>query len=370
MAVSVSYWKEKLALDESRQVSREVGWTCTYLPVEILEAAGLTPRRIMPEPTPAGGDAYLDPNFCPLIKASLGRAVSGELSSLTGIVMVNTCDGMRRVYDAWRYYHGSGFSFMLDLPRVLGPSALYYFRGRLERLARAVEEFYRVEVTGERLFQAIEEANRTGFLCSRLLELQGRGDPPLRRSDILHIVNSGCGVPRREFNRALGAVVSELEAGSSKPPKGVKVMVSGSPICGDGLVRLLEDSGGEVVAADLCTAGRFRPQIPVAGDPLAVLSEAYLHKAPCARMWDSARRMDYIRGEISRSGARGIIFHSLKFCDPYLYEAPALRTALEGLGVPVLIIEGEWRDDPGGGIRTRIQAFLEMLEGNEGRADK
>ena len=52
-----------------------IGWTCTYLPLEILEAAGLEPYRILPEPSSEKADAYLDPNFCPFIKSALGKAI-------------------------------------------------------------------------------------------------------------------------------------------------------------------------------------------------------------------------------------------------------------------------------------------------------
>jgi len=64
-------------------------------------------------------DAYLDPNFCPLITSALGSAIEGEYAGLAGIVLVNTCDGMRRLYDAWRFYSPPPFSFILDPPRLI-----------------------------------------------------------------------------------------------------------------------------------------------------------------------------------------------------------------------------------------------------------
>ncbi|MBW2022390.1 MAG: 2-hydroxyacyl-CoA dehydratase, partial [Deltaproteobacteria bacterium] len=51
-----------------------------------------------------------------------------------------------------------------------------------------------------------------------------------------------------------------------------------------------------------------------------------------------------------------------KFCDPYLYEFPYLKAELQRWGIPSLFLEGEYRGRAGGGLRTRVQAFLEMLE--------
>ncbi|MBW2124356.1 MAG: 2-hydroxyacyl-CoA dehydratase [Deltaproteobacteria bacterium] len=88
-----------------------VGWTCTYIPIEIVEAAGLTPARILPEPSSEKADAYLDPNFCPYVRACLGKAMDGEYKGLSGIIVANTCDGMRRLYDAWCHYMPPGAGY-------------------------------------------------------------------------------------------------------------------------------------------------------------------------------------------------------------------------------------------------------------------
>lgn len=339
-----------------------MGWTCTYLPLEILEAGGLRAYRILPEPSSETADAYLDPNFCPLIKTSLGTAIEGGYSFLSGIVMLNTCDGMRRLYDAWRYYCPPAFCFLLDLPRIISPSSTAYFRERLGELIEHIERHFGVRITHDGLAGAIEEANFTRSLLKRLLSLQGRGNPPLRHSDIIDIFAQGWRNPRRAFNKVLGRFVAQLEAQPSTPPKRLKVMLTGSLLDGSPLIRLIEELDGDVVASDLCTGGRFLEGVVLSPDPLRSLSEAYLEKAPCARMYDTERRISYINGEVKSKGAQGVIYFSLKFCDPYLYEAPAIAQALRQMGVPTLFIEGEYTGVFSGGSRTRVQAFLEMLE--------
>ncbi len=339
-----------------------VGWTCTYLPVEILEAGGLHPYRILPGPSSNRADAYLDPNFCPLIRASLGAAIEGEYSFLSGIVMLNTCDGMRRLYDAWRSYYPPPFCLLLDVPRVITPSSVAYFRGRLQELAGHIEGHFEVEISRDRLAMAIEEANSTRSLFKRLLLLQGRGSPPLRYGDIVEIAGEGWRNSRRIFNKALEQFVAQVEAHKSTPLEGLKLVLTGSPLDGSTFIRLIEELGGEVVAADICTGGRFVDEVILSADPLLSLSEAYLGKAPCARMYDTELRISHIKREVSKTGARGVVYFSLKFCDPYLYEAPALQETLRRMGIPVLFIEGEYTGTVSGGSRTRVQAFLEMLE--------
>lgn len=341
-----------------------LGWTCTYIPLEIFEAAGLRPYRILPEPSSERADAYLDPNFCPFIKTCLGKAIEGGYAFLSGIVMVNTCDGMRRLYDAWQFYGSPPFSFLLDLPRIITPSSVAYFRDRLEALVTEIGRYFDVKVNENELALATEEANVTRSLLRRLLALQGRGHPPLRHGDILDIFAAGWRSPRKAFNQALERLLSKLEAEDEISPKMIKLLLTGSLLDGSRLVRLVEALGAEVVATDICTGGRFPDNVVLSSDPLYALSEAYLKKTPCARMFDTKRRISFLKMAVNRTGAQGLIYFSLKFCDPYLYEAPAIQSAMRKMGIPVLFIEGEYTGRIGGGTRTRVQAFLEMLERN------
>ena len=62
------------------------------------------------------------------------------------------------------------------------------------------------------------------------------------------------------------------------------------------------------------------------------------------------------------SGARGVVAHVAKFCDPYLGRLPAIREALREAGLPLLVLEGDCTRRSLGQARTRIEAFCEMLE--------
>ncbi len=347
--------------DSSCQNKELIGWTCTYLPLEILEAANLTPFRILPEPDTEKADSYLDPNFCPFIKASLEKALSGEYPSLSGIIILNTCDGMRRLFDAWRFYCKPSFSYFLDLPRVIRPSSVAFFKESLKDLIHQLDFYFGRKITEEDLQIAIERSNRSKALMKELFSLQGMGEPPLTHGDILEILSEGWKIDRFLFNQALEKFISLLGENKKTCSEAPKVMVTGSLLDGSALIRMIEELGGEVVASDLCIGQRILNLVNLDTDPLDSLSKAYLGKPPCARMQDTKRRIEGLKQRLMESRANGLIYFSLKFCDPFLYEAPAIEEAIKETGVPLLFIEGEYTGKPGGGIRTRIQAFLEVL---------
>ena len=59
--------------------------------------------------------------------------------------------------------------------------------------------------------------------------------------------------------------------------------------------------------------------------------------------------------------AGGVIFFLLKFCDPHAFDYPYLREALEKAGIPSMVVEVEDRLPADGQLRTRFEAFIEMI---------
>jgi len=129
---------------------------------------------------------------------------------------------------------------------------------------------------------------------------------------------------------------------------------------------LFESCGARVAAEDLCTGSRQFHSIEMdgSGEILHQLARGLLDRPACARTFDPGRpgRMaGTIPARARACGARGVIGHTIKFCDPYLARLPAVREALQEAGLPVLLLEGDCTLRSIGQHRTRIEAFVEML---------
>jgi benzoyl-CoA reductase/2-hydroxyglutaryl-CoA dehydratase subunit BcrC/BadD/HgdB len=100
-------------------------------------------------------------------------------------------------------------------------------------------------------------------------------------------------------------------------------------------------------------------------DPWAGLAGAVLRQGPCARTFDPSRPIriaDDVLDQARAAGARGVICHTVKFCDPYLARLAAVRRTLQEAGMPFLVLEGDCTLRSVGQQRTRIEAFVEMLK--------
>jgi benzoyl-CoA reductase/2-hydroxyglutaryl-CoA dehydratase subunit BcrC/BadD/HgdB len=209
--------------------------------------------------------------------------------------------------------------------------------------------------------EAIEVVNRTRALLLALYEHRKPDPPAVGGAEVLRLVTEAARAPKVEFNRWLEGRPSEIDTrpsrGSSKP----RLMLSGSIIDRPEIMELVEESG-HVVAEDLCTSHRYlQGLVEVDRDPYEALARRYLQRAPCSRMIGLSERLDYVKMLIREYGAEGVIYHALKFCDQFQYDYPHLKRELDDMGVPVLYLEGDYTAGGFGQMRTRVQAFVEML---------
>ena len=83
---------------------RVMGYTCSYVPDEILHSVGILPYRI--RGYGAGdtsiGDTYFGPFICSLPRCMLQLAGEGKFSFLDGAIITPGCDSMRRLDECWR----------------------------------------------------------------------------------------------------------------------------------------------------------------------------------------------------------------------------------------------------------------------------
>src|SRR4030043_1590178 len=144
-----------------------VGWLCTYTPEEIILAAGFTPTRILGEDRVNKAEGYFPTNFCPYLKSSW-ESILNDISKLSAIVFVNSCDGMRRLYDICKNYKPQTPSFMLDVPKINTDASLAHFSNNLFELAGFLEELKKSKIEFGTLKKSIELVNKKRTLLKKL----------------------------------------------------------------------------------------------------------------------------------------------------------------------------------------------------------
>jgi len=290
----------------------------------------------------------------------MGEGLAEAYPFLSGLVIMNTCDGMRRLFDAWSYFHDLPFVYLMDLPRVTTPAAIVCFRAEIQNLMDRVSSHFGVSPSAETMKASFDASNSTRVIVQRVQTLMSQGKLSLRDWEVNELFRAGAVLSRKKYDSLLERAIHESDKGISR--KGVRILLTGALLENPEIVSMVETCGGRVVVQDLCVSGR-QPESPISlsEEPLMALARHYLLRPPCARMQENQRRIEYVVNLVRSHEVQGVIYYVLKFCDTFLYEVPVLKQILDQMGIPMLIIESEYRKGQGGGTQTRIQAFLEML---------
>lgn len=352
-----------------------MGWVCTYTPIEIIIAAGFYPYRIIPTADPSLANSYLDSNFCPYVRSCLGEALGKRPEYADNLIIVNSCDAMRRLYDAWRHYVQGTFIYLLDLPRDDSVKAIRYYQDNLQLLINRLEEKFEIKISKDLLSRAILVCNKTRKLLTELSDLYVKGKISLSAVEFLQIVKGSMIFPQEEYNILLEKFIEDAKkeenilSNNSVIGSKSKILITGTVMDDLSIAKVMEDYGGRVVFVDMCSGNRyFQDQSKISeikqinNDPLRALAEYYLNKIPCPRMMNLEKRWEYLLKIIKDYQIRGVIFYNLKFCDTSMFELPLIREKLQKNKIPTLCLEGEFASNISGRVKTRIQAFLEVLE--------
>ncbi|MGW8321222.1 MAG: 2-hydroxyacyl-CoA dehydratase subunit D [Thermodesulfobacteriota bacterium] len=343
---------------------RTVSYACSYVPEEIILAAGLTPRRMIPEPRPSHADAYMHPNTCYYVKSLFASGLAGAEAGASAVVFANSCDGMRRLHDVWKEYVKGVPALFLDVPKKKDPASVEFFAHELRRFVRELEEvFPGSQVTDEGLRGAIETCNEVRRLMGEVFKLQGDPKEGVSGRSVLELCLEGARSHPIDFAGRLKRFISDSQRG---PIEGGarRIVVTANVIHRPDLIALIEDSGGRVVALDACVGVRHfdRPVESNSPDPVAALAERYLAKASCPRMEGIEERFQRLKRLASECSADGIIYSTVKFCDLHLYEAPLMRITCEDAGLPLLFLENDYEWTGLEQMKTRVEAFLGMID--------
>ncbi len=323
---------------------KTVVYSCPFVPAEWLAAHGLQPSRILPRPISASGSPGARAGVCPYTWAFVQTVRSHPEAGAA--VFTTTCDQMRRASE-WIGCDGRLQVFLMNVPSTWQTAAAHgLYVSELRRLGRFLVRLGGTEPSPDKLAEVMREYDA---MRSALRAAAGRLTP-------------------RGYSEAIARFHQErsvsLDRSEPTSPAGVPVALVGGPLLAHHLriFDLVEKYGGTVVLDGTTSGERTLPapfdRRALSDDPLRALADAYFGSIPDAFRRPNSRLYEWLRGEISRRGVRGIIFRSYTWCDTWHAEAQRMKEWSE---VPVLTMTGGDDEHIDAHGASRIEAFLEML---------
>lgn len=358
--------EESIRLLKTKTGKAVIGYLCCFAPPEIINAAGALPFRITGQPgyDTSAADAYVEPYGCTYVRNILARAAEGKLDYLDGLIISHSCDMVQRLYGIWTYNRPLPYSYMFNVPHQVSPWAQRFFKRELGFFQESLEKFTGNSVSSGVLKETIAAYNRNRSMIRELYKLRKEPLPLIEGSEILALLIAGGALPADDFSSLLSNTFESVNKRKPEGKKAPRILVWGSIMDDPAIYLMIEEAGGKVAADDTCIGFRtWEKDVPITEDPHDGLTEHYFVNFQCPRTdrGPGISRFDYILERCREYNVDGIVGYSISFCDPHKFDYPDLRDYLKKEGLPMLLIDDNYSFEPAGAIKTRLQAFIEML---------
>ncbi len=336
-----------------------------HVPREILDSLDILGIELWgpPGPLPAPPRERIQPYVCSLVRNAMTFIDTGGLDGVDGVLFPATCDSMTGLasmvgdlvpWDRPRFH--------LHLPRATDDASAHAFiRREIEDLWHALGQAFDRPRDPERLARAI--ATREAIEDAHRRLRRHRRQLPMGERELMELL-------RRDGYRRADEHLDELTAAlalrQGEPiHDGPGVAITGIVPEPMALLDTLEEAGAVLVGDDYGSTGRRLPDAPPGqgpDDPLDRVAWRLSRRPPCSTLSrDTPRRMDHLVDLVRRTGARGLIVHAVRFCEPELFDHPAIKDRMQREEIPALFVDTEVERDAPGPLLTRLEAFVEML---------
>ena len=348
-----------------------IGAYCTYFPQEIAMAMGAASVGLcsMSDETIPVAEQTLPKNLCPLIKASYGFAVTDKCPFFyfsDVVVGETTCDGKKKMYEFMSEFKDV---FILELPHKQTEAALQYWKSEIIRFKEYLEKKFEVEITEEKLREAVRISNEGRRALKDFYELMKQDPAPMKGENLYNVLYG----TTFKFDRskvpaeidALTVKLKEEYAAGKNEGKKHRILITGCPMGGATMkvVKAIEENGGVVVAFENCSGAKSIDRLidEDAEDIYQAIAERYL-SIGCSVMTPNPNRLELLGRLIDEYKVDGVLEMTLQACHTYNVETLSIRRFVnEEKGIPYMNVETDYSQTDVGQLNTRIAAFIEML---------
>lgn len=350
--------------------SKWVGCYPVYTPLELIHAGGMIPVGVIGAGNRmeiAHADSRFQSFVCSIVKSTLELGLTGVLDFLDGIVFHSICDPARNLGSVFQRNFPKLMVEYIHFPQnMTSPHTVNYLAAEYRRIKTVYEEVAGRAITDDDLRRSLQVYNEQRRLLRELYAIRAEKPQNVSAVESYIVTRLATLMPPEEYIGILKDGLATVRRRNEKPKDRIKVVLEGS-FCEQPPIELidgLEAAGCYLLDDDFLTGWRFFVEdIPVDGDPVHNLAEAYLRRSVYSGVKHDTRepKAKHLIDRVRETGAAAALILSAKFCEPALFDYALYRRALEKEGIPHLFLEFEekmWIFDK---ARTEVETFVESM---------
>ncbi|MDO8568984.1 MAG: double-cubane-cluster-containing anaerobic reductase, partial [Dehalococcoidales bacterium] len=295
--------------------------------------------------------------LCPYVQSS--HLIVGE----------TTCDGKKKMFEILSEFQPV---YVMEVPNKKTELSRNLWAGEVAAFTKVIEELTGNTITVEKLQEATRLVNERRRALQRLYNLRKVRPAPISGKDALLVTQVSFYDDVKRCTQQVNALCDELDGRVARkegvfPANAPRILISGSPMAIPNwkLHHILESAGAVVVCEESCTGTRHFSDLVADTDGtvdarLKAIADRYM-QIHCACFTPNEERLDDIVRLSREYHADGVVHYNLQFCHTYANEAVKVERRLRDEGIPLLRVETEYGDGDAGQLKTRVDAFLEMI---------
>lgn len=363
--------KKELFSNRATGKKKNVAYFCSYAPVEILGAANVSYIRMMHAGTQqelASGEKYTKSIICDFTKGTMGSFFENNplYSGIDKVYAFNTCRCIKTMVEAINENFVPATLYNLPV-NIADEIQVDYLASEFKAFRKDLEQLTKEKITDEAIAEQVKLYNIARRYIRQISDYRKQDGLLISTAQFQLIVRAYFYLDVEELLNELKKILKQLEKIKPDNNRPVRIMVAGG-IMADGdnkIIDILEKTtDARVVIEDNCT-GYTPVSFDVelnSEDVFSNLASAYLGKAPCTRMGSLTERADFSANLAKEYKVDGILYYYLKFCPCFGVPQSVFLNKYKELGIPVLQIPSDYSANDEGQIRTRIEAFMEVLD--------
>ena len=341
-----------------------IGVMPAYFPMELIEAAGGYPVQLWGNNLPIEkADAYLQSYCCSVARSVMELEMRGISHMVKAYAFTSLCDTLINLREIYRRVFSKP-TLELSIPITQTAIARHnYLESVVKSVTAGLEKITGNKITPDSLDTAANLYGRTRALQRRLYRVRCQKPGLVKSLDFYMAIKSGFFLPGHVYNRMLDELLQKLEGLEAHNGSRPKLLLSGMVFDPLAIHKIIDESGACVVDDDFANGWRTvsKGDLKVA-NLVEGITDFLFNPAPCCCIYNPDNdRHPYLLNRVKESGADGVLFWYVKFCEPDAFDRPQLMKQLKDANIPVSFIDLELTMTNFDAVRTRINAFCEML---------
>ncbi len=349
----------------------KVGYFCNLVPDELIIACGAHPVRLCNIERQAAeeGEKLLTADVCALLRASAASVISCKEEGLDLLIVPAACDGKMKLAELLSPYIDV---FFLDIPRnsdYLRNADIW--ENRYMELFEMLRKRYQPKTGRKEILMACKDVNKRTEIFRDIYAFRREKPGVISAYDYFAMTSASFSMPASLWSYRADALyreAQEAQCSSGDKSRKKKVLLAGSPVIlpSDTVLDVLAETDCEIVADTLCSSyGRLYDPVQIDEDTergiMRSLALKHIAASMCPCFVGVEKLLDRICEIVEEGHLDGVIYQSLRLCQGFQMLSALIRNVMKDRAIPTLCLQVDPCVDDRAQLRTRIEAFLEIL---------